>query len=125
MVKKENSQIIQAIFLGSEEQYINYLDKKVLKKLFINEKVENDIDLIKYIEMHNNDKIKLFMTFKRQRQICALNEFKKSTFPSIEYIKMIDGYYDGYMYKSTAKSIEVIIIKNNKRYFFCICRRLF
>ena len=33
-------------------------------------------------------------------------------------IKLVDGYYDGYMYKSSAHSSEVVIIKNNKRYFF-------
>lgn len=123
MVKKEGSQVSQAIILGSEKQYIDILKtnkeyKGIFNKIAENENINDDIDLLKYMEKHNDDEVKFFMTLRRQKQIDTINEFKISMLPSIEYINLVDGYYDGYMYKSSAHSSEVVIIKNNKRYFF-------
>ena len=124
MVKKENSQVVQAIIIGSEEQYVDIMKnnkkyKDVFNRIAKNENINNDIDLIKYMEEHNDDEVKYFMPLIKQKQIYTINEFKNLMIPSIEYVKLIDGYYEGYMFKSTSnKSYEVAIIKNNKRYFF-------
>lgn len=123
MVVKEDANISKAIFIGSEEQYIDILKNNkeyagVFNKIAEKENINNDIDLIKYMQSHNDDEVKFFMPLKRQKQIHTINEFKATMLPSIDYIKLVDGYYTGYMYKSTANSSEVIIIQNNKRYFF-------
>ena len=124
MVRKENSQVSQVIFIGSEEQYVDIMKnskdyRKSFNKISKKENIANDIDLIKYMEKHNDDEVKYFMPLTKQKQIYTINEFKNSMLPSIEYVKLIDGYYNGYMYKSTSnRSYEVIVIKNNKRYFF-------
>ena len=91
---------------------------KKLKKIAEKENIYDDIDLIKYMEKHNDDKVKFFMSLKKQKQIYTINNFKLSMLPSIDYIKLVDGYYKGYMHKLTANISEVFIIKNNKGYFF-------
>lgn len=124
MAKKEDSQVIEAIFVGSEEQYVDILSnskeyKGSFNKLAKKENINNDIDLIKYMEEHKYDEVKFFMPFVKQKQIYVINDFKNLMIPTTEYIKIVDGDYNGYMYKSTTnRCYEVIIIKNNKRYFF-------
>ena len=123
MVKKVDSKISEAIFMGSERAYIDILKndkeyKGIFNKIAEKENINNDIDLLKYMEKHNDDKVSFFTPYFKQRQIYTINEFKITMLPSIEHIKTLDGYYNGYMYKGTKDSIEAVVIKNNKRYFF-------
>lgn len=123
MVRKEDSKATKAIFIGRSEQYVDILNndkeyKDVFNEIVKKENINDDIDLLKYIEKHNDDKVKYFMPLKKQKQIYTMNKFKLVTLPSIDYIKLVDGYYKGYMYKSTANISEVFIIKNKKEYFF-------
>ena len=121
--KNEGLNDVKAIIIGSEEQYTNLLkEDKEYKTVFYNiikrENIKDDVDLLKYLEKHNDDNVTFLMQSKKQKEIYIINKFKENVLPSIYYIKTIDGYYKGYYYKSTANSSEVVIIKNNKKYYF-------
>jgi len=123
MIKKVDSNISDAILIGSEQQYIDILKndeeyKGVFNKIAKKENINDDIDLLKYMEKHNDDEVKFFMPLIKQKQIHTLNVFKISMLPSIHYIKTVDGYYKGFMFKTTKDTFEVVLIENNKRYFF-------
>ena len=57
------------------------------------------------------------MSYSKQKEIYAVNMFKAVMLPSIDYIKSIDGYYTGYLFKNNAVS-EVHILKDSKVYYF-------
>lgn len=123
VIKDENGNIDKAIFIGSDDQYVyiinnseeyKYLSNNVINK----ENIKDDVDFLEYMEKHNEDEVKFLMTTKRQKQIYSINEFKSFMLPSIEYVKEIDGYYRGYIFKTNKDIYEVNLLKDNKRYYF-------
>ena len=122
VIKDENGEIDKAIFIGSDDQYVyiinNNEEYKNLSKVLKKENIQDDVDFIKYMESHNDDKVKFLMTLKRQKEIYSINEFKLLMLPSIEYVKEVDGYFRGYIFKTNTSISEINILKNNKKYYF-------
>ena len=112
----------KAVFIGHEDQFIyllkNQYDKALANKLE-SENVKDDLDFLKYMEKHNNDDVKFFMTIRKQKEIYTLNLFKINMLPSLLYVKEINGDYRGYLFKSNRNITEVSILDGfNKRYYF-------
>ncbi|MBR4178761.1 MAG: hypothetical protein IKR57_05400 [Bacilli bacterium] len=122
VLKNENGENNKAVFIGNDNQYLyiinNNKEYKDLSSIIKKENINDDVDLIKYMEKHNDDKVKFFMTTKKQKQIYFINEFKLLMLPSIEYVKLVDGYYRGYIFKTNKDITDVNIIKDNKKYYF-------
>lgn len=113
----------KAIFIGSDNQYVYMINnseeyKSLSNSIIKKENIKDDVEFLEYLEKHNDDKVKFFMTTRRQKQIHYVNEFKTSVLPSIEYVKEIDGYYRGYIYKTAKNIYEVNILNGDKKYYF-------
>ncbi len=122
MVKKENDNS-SGIFIGKDEQFLDILlnnkeYKGVFNKIAKRENIQNDLDLLKYMEKHNDDKVSFFMTTKKQKEIYTVNLFKEVMLPSISYVKQIDGYFTGYIFRNNKSICEVNVLKDNMRYYF-------
>ena len=121
ILKDKDGQIQKAVLIGTEDQFVDiirdYEDFKELYNSVKKENINNDIELLKYMEKHNNDKVKFFMTIKKQKQIYSINEFKEMMLPTIEYVKEIDGYYTGYLFKTNKNIFDVNILKEKNYYF--------
>ena len=112
-----------AIFMGVDDQFVTLLKndndyKKVCLKLFKNNNINNDLDLLKYFESHSNDSVKFFMTYNKQKEISKIKEINSVILPSLEYVKSINGDYTGYIFKTSKNISEVNILKDDKRYYF-------
>ena len=123
ILKGENGDIGRAIFIGTDDQYVYIINnneeyKTLSKSVIKKENIKDDFDFLKYMEKHNDDKVKFFMTTRRQKQIYSVNEFKSLMLPSIEFIKEVDGDFRGYIFKTNKDIIEVNILKDNKKYYF-------
>ena len=70
------------------------------------------------MEKHNDDNVKFFMSARKQKQIYLVNEFKIFMLPSILYVKEIDGYFRGYIFKTHTNISEINILKGDKKYYF-------
>ncbi len=121
--KGENGNIDRAIFIGIDNQYVYIINnnkeyKTLSKNVIKKENIKDDFDFLKYMEKHNDDEVKFFMTTRRQKQIYSVNEFKSSMLPSIEFAKEVDGDFRGYIFKTNKDIIEVNILKDNKKYYF-------
>jgi len=113
----------EAIFMGVDDQFVTLLRnaddyKKFSLKFFEKNNINNDLDLLKYFESHSNDSVKFFMLYSKQKEISKIKEINSLILPSLEYVKSVDGYYTGYIFKTTSKISEVNILKGDKRYYF-------
>ena len=119
----EQGEASKAIFIGIDDQFVSIINsQKEYKDLSNNvikkENIKDDLDFIKYMEKHNEDNVKFFMSAKKQKQIYLVNEFKIFMLPSILYVKEIDGYFRGYIFKTHTNISEINILKGNKKYYF-------
>ncbi len=121
ILKDNDGQIQKAVLIGTEDQFVDiirdYEDFKELYNSVKKENINNDVELLKYMGKHNNDKVKFFMTIKKQKQIYSINEFKEMMLPTIEYVKEINGYYTGYLFKTNKNILDVNILKDKNYYF--------
>ena len=64
----------KAIFIGIDDQFVSIINsQKEYKDLSNNvikkENIKDDLDFIKYMEKHNEDNVKFFMSAKKQKYI--------------------------------------------------------
>lgn len=118
----KTDEVNRAIFIGSDEPFVSIInnnkDYSTLSNIIKKENINDDLDLVKYMDKHNDDKVSFFMTTSKQKQIYSLNEFKQYTLPSIIYTKEVDGYYRGYLFKTSEDITDINILKDNKKYYF-------
>lgn len=96
-------------------KHFNSLDKtKILKKHNIN----NDIDLIKYLSNRNTLKPNIFTSVKQMKEDYFFNYLIMLDYPKVYQIKLIEGFYNGYILDCGGGVYEVDILKDNKKYYF-------
>ena len=113
----------KAIFIGADEQFIYQLTSDELYKNFFlelaeKESISNDLELLKYFEAHEEDEVTFFTPLKVRKHIYTINQAKSLILPSLQYVKSVDGYYTGYIFKTNKNITEVNLLKSNRKYYF-------
>lgn len=128
----ENDELMASFWIGSSNTYVQMLksemtfygtdDKRFLKidrvKFLKSNNIENDIDLIKFLEKNKKANSNIFTSVKKMKGNYALQFFASIAFPIGEGITLIDGDYQGYIFNMKSNIRECNILYNDKRYVF-------
>ena len=113
----------KAILIGIDDTFINrVINSKDLcvskfKRILKDNNIENDLDLLKYYEVHGDDKVSPLMTISKQSEIYIMKYVNSIMLPSIKYVNEISGGYKGYMLNTGDQIHEVNLLLNDKKYY--------
>lgn len=100
------------------------------KRIIKENKIENDLDFIRFIKKYKNVKNNIFTSVKKMKENFYVAYFINYNFYKSNDFRFIDGDYVGFMTnnidndnKYEPRLVEVIIFKNNKRYFLIFSGR--
>lgn len=89
------------------------------KKILEDNKIENDIDLIKYLEKKEVQTSNLFTSTNKIKENYFFDYVMMAEFPKVDSITLIDGKYQGYVLNSKEMK-EINILKDDKKYCFLL-----
>lgn len=124
--------VVASFWISTADTYVNILksdktlfgtgDKRVtndnLTDLLEKNKINNDIELFKYLEKQKNTKNNIFTSVRKMKENYTLHFMVAVMLPSMDNISLIDGDYNGYIFNLKNNMKEVNILKNGKRYVF-------
>lgn len=98
----------------------NGLDKNsnVFRNIIKKNNITTDVELIKYLQEHKNDKTHIFSLIGKMRENYYSQAIMIVLFPLLDRITLINGDYNGYILHTESGHKEVSIEKGNDKYVF-------
>ncbi len=132
ILKDENKKTKSSFWMGKTDTYVNLLksdkslfgteDKKItntdLTYILEKNKINNDIELFKYLEKQKYVKNNIFTSIKEMKENYTMQFMISIIMPQMDSITLINGDYQGYIFNLKNNMKEVSILKNGKRYVF-------
>ena len=100
---------------GTEDKRITNTD---LANILEKNKINNDIELFKYLEKQKDVKNNIFTSAKEMKENYTIQFMVSVIMPQMDSITLINGDYQGYIFNLKNNMKEVSILKNGKRYVF-------
>lgn len=109
------------LYIEEDSNNYNFNTDESMKNYLKNKKIENDIDLLKYIKNNYYIKNNIFMNTETIKNNFLINSFVEVTLPDFKNITLIDGRISGYIINaSSTKAKEIHILDNNVQYIITL-----
>ncbi len=132
ILKDENEKTKSSFWMSVADTYVNLLkldkslfgteDKRItntdLANILEKNKINNDIELFKYLEKQKDIKNNIFTSAKEMKENYTIQFMVSVIMPQMDSITLINGDYQGYIFNLKNNMKEVSILKNGKRYVF-------
>lgn len=109
------------LYSNNDEKKYKYETEKDMKEYLQNNKIENDVGLLKYIKDNYYIKNNIFMSKKTMENNFLINSLVEVTLPEFEKIILIDGRITGYIINMKNSNIkEIHMLYNNEQYILSL-----
>lgn len=96
-----------------------YLNSNKRENLLKENDVKNDLDFFTLVNDYSKIKVNILTPISKIREFGTVKLFASVVFPSVDELVILDGEYDGYVFKNEAVR-EIHIFDENGIHFICI-----
>lgn len=131
VLRDEKNKVKASFWMGKGYTYLTMLkadktlfgtnDKKItntdISEFLKENNINNDIELLKYLEKNKNKKNSIFTSVKQMKKNYGIQFLASIMLPKADNITLIKGDYEGYIFNMENMK-EVSLLKDGKRYVF-------